>query len=59
VGTVSLTLKLLPGVRLLKVWLAVPPIVVKEVNPRVPVNVNVPSPPTVFFTTLIDPVWVA
>jgi hypothetical protein len=59
VGTVSLTLKLPPGARLLNVRLAVPPIVVREVSPRVPVNVNVPSPPTAFFTTLIDPVWVA
>jgi hypothetical protein len=59
VCTVSFTLKLLPGVRLPKVWLAVPPIVVREVSPSVPVNVNVPSPPTAFFTTRIDPVCVA
>jgi hypothetical protein len=29
--------------------------VVREVSPKLLVNVNVPSPPDVFFTTVIDP----
>ena len=37
------------------VWLAVLPTVVREVSPKLSVKVNVPSPPTVFFTTWIDP----
>jgi hypothetical protein len=58
-GTVSLTLKPLPGVRPANVWLAAPPVVVREASPKLLVNANVPFPPTVFFTTLIDPVGAA
>jgi hypothetical protein len=39
-----------------KVWLAVPPFVVRDVKPKLLTNVNVPSPPTVFFTTVICPI---
>jgi hypothetical protein len=54
-GTVSVTLKLPPAVRSLNVLLAVPSLVVRDVSPKLLVNAKVPSPPTVFFTTLIDP----
>ena len=37
------------------VWLAVLPLVVRELSPKLLVNAKVPSPPTVFFTTWIDP----
>ena len=37
------------------VWLAVPPLVVKEPSPKLLAKTNAPSPPTVFFTTRIDP----
>jgi hypothetical protein len=40
------------------VWLAVPPLVVREVNPKLLVKANAPFPPTVFFTIVIDPCWV-
>ena len=40
---------------MLNVWLAVPPLVVKEVSPKLLVKVNAPSPPTVFFTTATRP----
>ena len=38
------------------VWLAVPPLVVREVSPKLLVKANAPFPPNVFFTTVIDPV---
>ena len=38
-----------------KVWLAVPPLVVREVSPKLLVKVNVPLPPTVFFKIVIRP----
>jgi hypothetical protein len=38
-----------------KVWLAVLPLVDKEVRPKLLVNAKTPSPPTVFFTTVICP----
>jgi hypothetical protein len=37
------------------VWLVVPPVVVRPVTPKLLVNWNVPSAPTVFFTTVMDP----
>jgi hypothetical protein len=40
---------------LLTVWLAVPPVVVRPVTPKLLVKVNVPSAPSVFFTTVMDP----
>ena len=43
----------------MNVWLAVPPLVVRDVSPKLLVKVNAPLPPTVFFTTVIDPAcWV-
>ena len=41
---------------MLNVWLAVPPVVVRDVSPKLLVNANVPFPPTVFFTTWMRPV---
>jgi hypothetical protein len=40
---------------LANVRLAVLPLVVRDVSPKLLVNANVPFPPTVFFTTCIDP----
>jgi hypothetical protein len=59
VGTVSLTLKLLPGVRLLIVWLAVPPIVVREVSPKRAGERERAVPAHRVLHYRIDPVWVA
>ena len=42
----------------MKVWLAVPPVVAREVRPKLLVNTKVPFPPTVFFTTRMDPACV-
>jgi hypothetical protein len=33
----------------------VPPTVVRDASPKLLVNANVPFPPTVFFTTVMDP----
>jgi hypothetical protein len=49
-GTFSLTLYLAPAVKPSNVWLAVPLTVVRDDRPKLLVNANVPSPPTVFFT---------
>src|SRR5688572_25960761 len=38
----------------MNVWLAVPPTVDSELNPKSLVNANVLSPPTVFFTIWMD-----
>ena len=42
----------------MNVWLAVLPLVVRDASPKLLLNPNVPFPPTVFFTTWIDPCWV-
>jgi len=39
----------------LKVWLAVPLTVLRDVSPKLLWNENVPFLPTVFFTTVMDP----
>jgi hypothetical protein len=39
----------------LKVWLPVPLTVLRDVNPKLLWNENVPFLPTVFFTTVMDP----
>ena len=39
----------------MKVWAAVPPLVVKAVSPKLLVNAKVPLPPTVFLTIWMDP----
>ena len=40
---------------MLNVRLIVPPVVNREFSPKLLLNTNAPSPPTVFFTTVIDP----
>ena len=40
---------------MLNVWLAVPPLVAREVSPKLLVNAKVPFPPTVFFTIRMEP----
>ena len=58
-GTVSLTLKPLPGTRLLTVSVPVPLLVVIDAGrPKLLVKSKVSSPPIEFFTTLIEPRWV-
>ena len=53
---VSVRLKFVPTVSPVKVCVAVPPTVVNELRPKLLEKVNVPSPPTEFLITLIDPV---
>jgi len=39
-----------------KVWMAAPPMVVRDVSPKLLWNANVPLPPMAFFTTVMSPV---
>jgi hypothetical protein len=52
---VSLILKRPPAFGIVNVKLPVPPTVVRDVAPKLFGNENVPSPPTVFFTTRMNP----
>jgi hypothetical protein len=45
----------LPGFRLLTVWLPVPLVVAIELTPKLLVKPNLPSPPIVFLTMVIEP----
>src|SRR5437868_3179144 len=57
-GTVSLTLYPAPGARLADVKLAVPPRRATDLGPSLLWPPSCPSPPTVFFTTLMVPRFV-